>query len=343
MTPPSTATSTRRSVDAARSRPRGQGWLVVLGLLAAVPAVGATALRIMSPTGDRLAKLAAFIPYGLVFWLPAAVLLGAAAVRSSRHRTPGRFGTGLLGLAATAGLVLALVWHGPAFVADSRPVTTKSLTVVSLNIARLADMEALAEAARGADVVVLAEVERTWVWALPDSFRKEFPHLAPVDRVEGSVIFSRHPIGAVEALPSSSFQQWAAIVRTPQLGAVRVVAVHPCNPYCGGGLWRSEAERLRTWLDERDRSIPTVVAGDFNAVDDHHTMQALYADGFRSAAHLAGAGFVRTWPADRRFPPVIAIDHVLVDGALTATAFGTFEVPRTDHLGVRAVIAGTAG
>ena len=58
-----------------------------------------------------------------------------------------------------------------------------------------------------------------------------------------------------------------------------------------------------TWLDERDRSIPTVVAGDFNAVDDHHTMQALYADGFRSAAHLAGAGFVRTWPADRRFPP----------------------------------------
>ena len=315
----------------------------MLGLLTAVPAAGATALRILSPTGDRMAKLAAFIPYGLVFWLPAAILLGAAALRSSRHRARGRFATGLLSLAAIAGLVLALTWHAPAFIADSRPVTTRPLTVVSLNIARVAGMDALIRAAKGADVVVLAEADRTWVWALPDSFRQEFPYLAPVDRVEGSVILSRHPVGSVQALPASSFQQWAAIVQTPQLGAVRVVAVHPCNPYCGRGLWRSEAERLRTWLDERDRSIPTVVAGDFNAVDDHHTMRALYADGFRSAAHLAGAGFVRTWPSDRRFPPVIGIDHVLVDGPLTATAFDTFQVPRTDHLGIRAVIAGTAG
>ena len=35
------------------------------------------------------------------------------------------------------------------------------------------------------------------------------------------------------------------------------------------------------------------------------------------------------------------IDHILVDGRLTATEFAAFEVPGTDHLGVQAVIAGT--
>ncbi len=104
-----------------------------------------------------------------------------------------------------------------------------------------------------------------------------------------------------------------------------------------------EAADLRDWLAARDRSVDTVVAGDFNAVDDHLTMRALYDDGWRSAANLAGVGFVRTWPANRRIPPMIGIDHVLVDGRLTATAFSTFEVPGTDHLGVRAVIAGTGG
>ena len=83
------------------------------------------------------------------------------------------------------------------------------------------------------------------------------------------------------------------------------------------------------------------MAGDFNAVDDHGPMRDLYADGWRSAADLAGAGFVRTYPADRRFPPLIGIDHILLDDRLTATEFTTFDVPGTDHLGVRAVIAGT--
>ena len=105
--------------------------------------------------------------------------------------------------------------------------------------------------------------------------------------------------------------------------------------------WLRQAADLRGWLAARDQTIPTVVAGDFNSVDDHSTMRDLYADGFHSAANLAGAGFVRTWPANRRVPPLIGIDHILVDGRLTATAFSTFEVPGTDHLGVQAVVAGT--
>ena len=328
-----------------RRRSRGQGWLVTLGVLAALPATVATVLRVLAPTSERLAKLASFIPYGLIFWLPALGMLGVATVRAWRHRSAGRAVLSLLSLLAATGLAATIAWEAPAFIAERRPVTTAPVTVVSLNVAQRAEPAAVARTAAGADVVVFVEAAQSWTVSLPTSFRKEFPYSAPAirDVSGGSVIFSRYPIASSEPLPKSSFQQWAAIVDTPQLGPLRVVGVHPCNPYCPVGLWVEEADRLRGWLDQRDRSLPTVVAGDFNAVDDHLTMRQLYDDGFRSSANLAGAGFVRTWPANRRLPPMIGIDHVLVDGRLTATAFSTFGVPLTDHLGVRAVIAGTAG
>ena len=78
MPAPDQAWDTRRHVRA------GQGWLVSLGLLALVPALVATALRVAPPTDDGPALLASFIPYGLVFWLPALLLLGTAAVRARR-------------------------------------------------------------------------------------------------------------------------------------------------------------------------------------------------------------------------------------------------------------------
>ncbi|MFT4295961.1 MAG: endonuclease/exonuclease/phosphatase family protein [Micropruina sp.] len=345
--PPPSAAAPSPLAPPARRRVRGQAWLVVFGLLLAVPAVAATGLRVLAPSSDQLAKVASFIPYGLVFWLPATILVGVATLRAWRGRTPGRWPVSVLSALCAAGLAATAVWQAPVFFSDSRPVDTAPLTVASLNVAGEADPAVAARAVADADVVVFVEAHVKWVSTLPDSFRAAFRYRAPVDAKASdranadAVIFSKHPIISSEPMPPSSFQQWTALIRTPQLGPLRVVAAHPCNPYCRPGLWSREAQRLRSWLAARDASVPTVVAGDFNSVDDHPTMQALYADGFRSAADLAGAGFVRTWPADRRFPPLIAIDHVLVDDRLTATSLSTFDVPGTDHLGLRAVIAGT--
>ncbi len=236
--------------------------------------------------------------------------------------------------------------HGPCQLSTppSR-VTTDPLRVASLNVrAGSADLNEVVDQTAGADVVTFVEAPPEWVDALPLQFREAFPYAvgAPLQSTSGSVIFSRYPITSSEALPASSFQQWAAVVATPQLGPLRVVAVHPCNPFCGPGLWTAEHTELRHWLAPQD-DTPTVVAGDFNAVDDHGPMRDLYADGWRSAADLAGAGYVRTYPANSRLPPLIGIDHILLNDRLTATAFTTFDVPGTDHLGVRAVIAGTTG
>ena len=321
----------------------GQGWLVTLGVLATIPAAVATVLRVFPPADDGPALLASFIPYGLVFWLPALGFFAVAMVRARRSGTFARVSLVLITLVALLGVLATLAWQAPAFVASGRPATTDPITIASLNVQHGgADPTATAEGVADADIVVFVEATPDWVAALPATLREEFPYAvgAPLQHNAGSIIFSRYPIQSSEALPASSFQQWAASVQTPQLGLLRVVAVHPCNPFCGPGLWTAEHTELRHWLARQD-DTPTVVAGDFNAVDDHGPMRELYADGWRSAANLAGAGYVRTYPANRRFPALIGIDHLLVNDRLTATAFSTFDVPYSDHLGVRAVIAGT--
>jgi len=321
----------------------GQGLLVVLGLLSLIPAAVATGLRTFPPTDALPALLASFVPYGLVFWLPATLFLTIAAVRARRSRAFARVSLLLLALVTIVGLLASAAWEAPAFLPNGGAAGTESVTVVSLNVRHGgADPEATAAGTVSADVVMFVEATPDWVQSLPESFRHEFPHAvgAPLQYDNGSVIFSRYPITSSEALPASSFQQWSAIVDTPQLGPLRMVSVHPCNPYCGPGLWTAEHTELRNWLERQD-DLATVVAGDFNAVDDHGPMRTLYAEGWRSAADLAGAGFIRTYPANRRIPPLIGIDHVLLNSKLTATSFETFNVPGTDHLGVRAVITGS--
>ena len=41
------------------------------------------------------------------------------------------------------------------------------------------------------------------------------------------------------------------------------------------------------------------------------------------------------------FPPLIPIDHVMINAQLTATSVRTFAVDDTDHLGLIATLAGT--
>jgi endonuclease/exonuclease/phosphatase (EEP) superfamily protein YafD len=76
---------------------------------------------------------------------------------------------------------------------------------------------------------------------------------------------------------------------------------------------------------------PPVVAGDFNAVNDHGPMQALRRAGLKSAADVAGAGWLPTYPANRPIPPLLPIDHVLINEDLTATSVTSFALSGSDH------------
>ena len=317
----------------------GQGVLVTVAGLFAVPAVASTVLRVVPPTDDATALVASFIAYGLLAYAVVLLCLLVALIRARRRAV-------LAALTGLAALLTAahLAWLGPLFVPDGRPVTGEPFTVLTLNLrAGEADPAVLADLADRADVVVLVEVTPAAQRALAaEGWDDRFPYAVGDPRREGSntAVFSRFRLSRGSLLGRSNFSQWSVAVEVPDLGLVRLLAVHPCNPYCGGGRWYTEHEVVRAAVAGHGDG-PLVVAGDFNAVAEQKPMQQLHRLGLRSATDLVGAGWLPTFPVGGRLPPVLPIDHVLVNERLTVTTLAAVTVPGTDHRGLLATIAGT--
>jgi endonuclease/exonuclease/phosphatase (EEP) superfamily protein YafD len=322
-----------------RSARTGQGALLAVAGLFAVPAVASTVLRLVPPTDDTTALAAAFIAYGLLAYAVVLLCLLVALVRARRRAA----------LATLSGLTVLLtaahlVWLGPLFVPNGRPVTTEPFTVLTINIRNgEADPAALADRAAEADVVVLVETTPAAQAGLAaQGWDARFPYAVGDPRREGSntAVFSRFRLSRGTLLGRSNFNQWSVAVEVPDLGLVRLLAVHPCNPYCGGGRWDIEHEVVRAAVAAHG-SGPLVVAGDFNAVAEQGPMQRLHRLGLRSATDLVGAGWLPTYPAGGLLPPLLPIDHVLLSDQLTATAVTALTVPGTDHRGLLVQVAGT--
>lgn len=325
---------------------RARRLLLVVGLVALAPSLLGTVLRLAPPSDDPTALVASFIPYAVLGYAVALVALAAAWLLPGRR--PGRGGRrALAALSAVSvlGLAAHVAWLAPFFVADGRAAGSPTFTLLELNLYKgMADPDQLVRQAAVADVVVLVEATPEALGALADhGWLQRFPYAAGgVDGVQSdTAVYSRFPLSASRLLGSTSFQQWATTVEVPAVGPVGLLAVHPCNPYCGHGLWASEHAALATAASEQ-LGGPLVVAGDFNAVDDHGPMQHLHALGLESATDVVGAGWLPTYPANRPFPPLLPIDHVLVDDQLTATSIRRVRVAGTDHLGLLVTIAAAA-
>jgi endonuclease/exonuclease/phosphatase (EEP) superfamily protein YafD len=325
--------------DSQPVRPRFQQLLFTIAGLALLPASAATGMRLFPPD-DASAQVAAFIPYGLLGYLLALGCLLAALARA-RHR----LAPGVITVVVAILTACHLAWLGPLFVDDHRAAGTPKFRLMSLNMFNgEADSGQVAERAEKADVVILVE-------ATPDALRalerygwdKRFPYSVgdPRNNFSNTAVYSRFPLSRSSQIGDTSFQQWVTTVRIPRVGGIRLMAVHPCNPYCGDDRWSSEHRLLRrTVIDNIDQ--PLVVAGDFNAVDDHGPMQALQRAGLKSATDVAGAGWLPTYPANRSFPPLLPIDHVMINKDLTATSVTSFTVTGSDHRGLLATLALTA-
>jgi endonuclease/exonuclease/phosphatase (EEP) superfamily protein YafD len=323
-----------------RSGAAGQGVLLSVAGLFAVPAITSTVLRLVPPTDDTTALVASFIAYGLLAYAIVLICLVVALIRARRRAV-------LVALTGLTALLTAghLVWLGPLFVPDRRPVSSEPFTLLVLNLqAGAADARVLADLADRADVVVLVEVTPAAMTGLAArGWDDRFPYAVGDPRREGSntAVFSRFRLSQGSLLGRSNFSQWSVAIEVPDLGLVRLLAIHPCNPYCGGGRWHTEHQVVRTAVAAHGDG-PLIVAGDFNAVAEQGPMQRLHRLGMRSATDLVGAGWVPTFPAGGRLPPLLPIDHVLVNERLTATTLTAVTVPGTDHRGLLATIAGTA-
>jgi endonuclease/exonuclease/phosphatase (EEP) superfamily protein YafD len=307
-------------------------------VLCGLPALVATYLRVLPPTDDGPALFASFISYAVLGYLLALVFFLVALARARRRAALGLLTTMTAGL-----LALHLCWLAPLFVSDDRPSATPGFTLMSLNtLYGAADPQQVWERARRADVVVLLEATTSGVRQLSAlGWDERFPYSAGTvgGGVGDTTIYSRFPITDQARLPQSKFQQWVLTVSVPRLGAVRVIGAHPCNPFCGGNQFDLEHRELRAEA-LRNLDGPLVVAGDLNAVDDHAPLLALRRDGLESVTDIVGAGWLPTYPANRRIPPLLPIDHILVNRYLTATSVATFRVDGTDHLGLISTLAG---
>ena len=121
-------------------------------------------------------------------------------------------------------------------------------------------------------------------------------------------------------------------------GPVTVVGVHPVAPVFDGPRAVEEADRLRSYLGGLPGPAPVVVGGDFNATWNHVRFRELRGLGYTDSVSAGRNGWVPTWPADRRLPPVLGIDHILARGAVGVGKTSTVRVSRTDHLGVQATV-----
>lgn len=290
----------------------------LLALVVALPWITWAAVRVTGiDVPQRPTELLAFTPYvALTAIVPVVVALVL------RRRA-----IALAALVAGIALVASVVPRatGDPATPGGRPV----LTVMSVNVLRgHADPHAVMRLVEEHDVDVLAlEESRAAFVARLDGFgaagRLPYRNAAPLDEAL---------LSAVPLRPTG----WPAEADV-RVGSrvIRLRTVHPRPPVTAAG-WRDWKDELAALPPSGPGPIRHVLAGDFNATLDHPELRDVIDRGYVDAADATGAGLRPTWPAGRRLPPEITIDHVLVDERLAVASFGVHPVPRTDH---RAVIA----
>jgi endonuclease/exonuclease/phosphatase (EEP) superfamily protein YafD len=283
-------------------------------------------------------KLAALAPVGTV---PAVAAVVLAAVSSW-----------WLALILAVPALLLVAWQLPplrlARRAPGHPGPGgqgPSLRVLSLNVkGGSADAEAITASvgALAVDVLAVQELtsglaQRLALSGLADLLPQS--QLEPREGSAGAGLWARWPLiplppvdGLIAAIPR-------ARVEPPGGPSVTVTVVHPVAPVADREhRWRQELGLIQAAL--AGTSGPQLAAGDFNASRDHRAFRALLRSGFADCADAARRrtwpGF--TWPADRRFPPLMRLDHVLGSPGVVVHEARTVRVPGTDHLGVLAVL-----
>ncbi|MDQ0776047.1 endonuclease/exonuclease/phosphatase (EEP) superfamily protein YafD [Streptomyces aurantiacus] len=146
---------------------------------------------------------------------------------------------------------------------------------------------------------------------------------------DGSVILSRHPLKPAKGIPATMGMPGAVADVDGQ--EIRLQLAHPMPPLPSDlGTWREELSALRDYA-AANAARPTVVAGDFNATQDHAAFRRILDTGFMDGARLTGDTRAPSWPA--LTTPVFGaqIDHVLVSRGFSATRTRFLDLGDTDH------------
>ncbi|MGP2439763.1 endonuclease/exonuclease/phosphatase family protein [Streptomyces sp. JW3] len=212
------------------------------------------------------------------------------------------------------------------------------LRVLTANVEFGQGTDALVDAVRREepDLVFVQECEQSCEKILRRDLAKTYPNRQAVEGggSEGSVILSRFPLRAAKGVKGTMGMPGA--VAEVKGVDVRLQLAHPMPPVPGQvGLWRKELAALHDAVAQDDKT-PTVLAGDFNASQDHAAFRPLLDTGLRDAARLAGSGRTPSWPSRTTPTFGVQIDHVLVSEDFTSREARFLDLSGTDH---RALLA----
>ncbi|MET7693017.1 endonuclease/exonuclease/phosphatase family protein [Streptomyces sp. NPDC005483] len=266
-------------------------------------------------------QLLAFLP-----WLLAPAAAGLALALLTRWWPGTIWAVVVLGL---------LAWFIAPYGTGSEPGgrVLASLEVLTSNVefGRATDSLVAAVREEKPDVVFVEECEYGCSATLRRSLSQGYPYRRSVEGggSTGSVILSRFPLKPAAGIPATMGMPGA--VADVRGHAVRLQLAHPMPPLPGQlDVWRRELGKLRDFAAAADKA-PTVLAGDFNASQDHAAFRGILDTGLRDAARLAGSGRTPSWPA-RTAPAIGAqIDHVLVSADFSAGDARFLDLADTDH------------
>lgn len=252
----------------------------------------------------------------------------------------------MAGVAACLAIALVapqLPWYVRA---DTGPTgTTVRAMTLNMLFGAADPAAALAVASSSADVLMLQELTPAAVDGLTAAgIEKRFPYKAVDARpgATGAAIYSRYPLTDVANVPGFEMAMVKAKTRPPGAATdMTVLSMHFAAPWpqpIDG--WQSDLSRFGQTLAElatETGGAPLLIGGDFNATLDMRPFRDLLTNGYRDASEQAGAGRELTFPSNRRFPPLMGIDHILTRNG-TAVSAHTVEVAGTDHRAVLATV-----
>ncbi|MGW4031878.1 endonuclease/exonuclease/phosphatase family protein [Streptomyces sp. NPDC004838] len=150
------------------------------------------------------------------------------------------------------------------------------------------------------------------------------------DMAFGSAILSKYPLRKAPGIESTLAMPGSVAVIADR--EVQLQLAHPLPPIPSGvDDWRRELGRMRTYAAETKDS-PAIVAGDFNASQDHAAFRRIMDAGdLRDSAALGGASRTPSWPTSVARPLGTQIDHVLISEEFSVRGARFLELDNTDH------------
>jgi endonuclease/exonuclease/phosphatase (EEP) superfamily protein YafD len=297
----------------------GFGWAaVVVGLFGVF-------LHLTSSTAKALILLASFAPYLMLGGLLGLVVLAIAKQW---------IGVAVSGLVIGAAVATQL----PAYVANGTPGSGPELTVMQTNILfGGGDVGVVVDEVRrnGVDLLTISELTDDGLARLETAgVGTELPHryVAPGPGGSGTGMWSRYPLDEHKRYNGFALAQLSARMLLPDGQAVTVFALHPVPPYPVTEQWVSEMRGVEQILAGVTTG-PAIVGADMNSTTDHSLFRSLLSTRFENAAGQVGAGMVATFPAEKWYPAIIGIDHILLADA-RAERVRTVEIPNADHLAI---------